>query len=112
MGDGTDEGSAAIGDAGQASIAFMPDVIRYKNTHSHLKSSQPEGSYVRDLLCVLNPHLHQCSQAVLGKPHQVPGNPHFVGSPPTLLAQLSPHCWLLLANRTRNARLISTNTLP
>ena len=65
------------------------------------KSSQPEGSYVQDLLCVLIPHLHEYSRTVLGKPHQVSGNPHFTGSPPTLLAYLSPHRWLLLANKTK-----------
>ena len=46
----TAEGSSAIGDKGQAAISLTPDVDRM---HIRIfESSQLEGCYVCDLLCV------------------------------------------------------------
>ena len=51
MGDGRAAGSSAIGDGGQAAISLTPDV---DGAHVHIfESSQLEGSYVADLLCIL-----------------------------------------------------------
>ena len=48
MGDGRAEGSAAIGDGGQAAISLTPDV---DGTHVHIfENSQLKGLYVGDLL--------------------------------------------------------------
>ena len=48
MGDGTAEGSSAIGDGGQAAVALTPDA---DGMHGHVfESLQLEGSYVGDLL--------------------------------------------------------------
>ena len=48
MGDGRAEGSSAIGDGGQAAISLTPDADGTRVCI--FESSQPEGSYVRDLL--------------------------------------------------------------
>ena len=60
MGDGTAEGSSAIGDGGQAEISLMPDVdgtgpgSLLDQMHVHIfESLQLEVSYVGDLLCSL-----------------------------------------------------------
>ena len=48
VGDGSAEGSSAIGDGGQAAVSLTPDV---DGTHVCIfESSQLEGSYVGDLL--------------------------------------------------------------
>ena len=41
---------SAIGDRGKTATSLTPYVVRHGNTHSHLESSQLEGSYVWDLL--------------------------------------------------------------
>lgn len=82
-------------------------------TYIHIfKSSQPEGSYVQDLLCVLIPHLHQYSRTVLGKPHPSfwESTLHRLSSYPLGIPQspsLAPP-----SQQNRSARLISTSTLP
>ena len=56
VGDGRAEGLSATGDRGWAAISLMPDG---DGTHIHIfESSQPEVSYVGDLLYIYIHNLH------------------------------------------------------
>ena len=55
MGDGRAEESSSVGDGEQAAISLMPDI---DGTHVGIfESSQLEGSYVGDLLYLLDTKL-------------------------------------------------------
>ena len=64
MGGDRDQGSSATGDKGQAAISLTPDVDRM---HIPIfESSQLEGCYVRDLLCVSEgPGVWECDLGFL-----------------------------------------------
>ena len=59
VGDGTAEGSSAIGDGGQAAVSLTPDL---DGKHVCIfESLQLEGSYVGDLLYPVPVHLYLCT---------------------------------------------------